>query len=524
MNPYRVQWQHVLLAYLVSKLKQFHSPCFAPIYSGVNEYRNCWESIFDGLISHPGEVGDIYVDSAKETSIKHWPDKALCHPTAQFLQNDTSITYDTHSAWIVLHPQHQLLPTIHVQHELCYIPNTNYYLRYTFSMNCATSPTPTITYDTHSAWIVLHPQHQLLPTIHIQHELCDIPNTNYYLRYAFSMNCATSPTPTITYDTHSAWIVLHPQHQLLPTIHVQHELCYIPNTNYYLRYTFSMNCATSPNTNYYLRYTYSMNCATSPTSTITYDTHSAWIVLYPQHQLLPTIHIQHELCYIPNTNYYLRYTYSMNCATSPTPTITYDTHSAWIVLHPQHQLLPTIRIQHELCYIPNTNYYLRYTFSMNCATSPTPTITYDTHSAWIVRHPQHQLLPTIHIQHELCDIPNTNYYLRYAFSMNCATSPTPTITYDTHSAWIVRHPQHQLLPTIHIQHELCDIPNTNYYLRYAFSMNCATSPTPTITYDTHSAWIVLHPQHQLLPTIHIQHELCDIPNTNYSKTFEENWR
>ena len=38
-----------------SKLRQFHLPYFASVYSAANEYKHCLEGTCDGLVSRPGE-------------------------------------------------------------------------------------------------------------------------------------------------------------------------------------------------------------------------------------------------------------------------------------------------------------------------------------------------------------------------------------------------------------------------------------------------------------------------------------
>ena len=37
------------------KLRQFHLPQCASVYSAANEYQHCWEGTCDGLASCPGE-------------------------------------------------------------------------------------------------------------------------------------------------------------------------------------------------------------------------------------------------------------------------------------------------------------------------------------------------------------------------------------------------------------------------------------------------------------------------------------
>ena len=42
------------------KLRQFHLPRFASVYSAANEYLHCWEGICDGLASSPGESVQLH--------------------------------------------------------------------------------------------------------------------------------------------------------------------------------------------------------------------------------------------------------------------------------------------------------------------------------------------------------------------------------------------------------------------------------------------------------------------------------
>ena len=39
------------------KLRQFHLPQFAPLYSAANEYQHCWECACDGLSVSTGVTG-----------------------------------------------------------------------------------------------------------------------------------------------------------------------------------------------------------------------------------------------------------------------------------------------------------------------------------------------------------------------------------------------------------------------------------------------------------------------------------
>ena len=39
----------------ILKIRQFHSPHFASVYSAVNGYHHCWEGICDGLVSFGGQ-------------------------------------------------------------------------------------------------------------------------------------------------------------------------------------------------------------------------------------------------------------------------------------------------------------------------------------------------------------------------------------------------------------------------------------------------------------------------------------
>ena len=42
------------------KLRQFHLPPFAIVYSAANEYQHCWEGTCDGLASCPGESVQLH--------------------------------------------------------------------------------------------------------------------------------------------------------------------------------------------------------------------------------------------------------------------------------------------------------------------------------------------------------------------------------------------------------------------------------------------------------------------------------
>ena len=42
------------------KLRQFHLPKFASVYSAANEYQHCWESTCDGLAPRPGESVQLH--------------------------------------------------------------------------------------------------------------------------------------------------------------------------------------------------------------------------------------------------------------------------------------------------------------------------------------------------------------------------------------------------------------------------------------------------------------------------------
>ena len=45
---------------LLLKLRQFHLPRFASVYSAANEYQHCWEGTCDGLASCPGESVQLH--------------------------------------------------------------------------------------------------------------------------------------------------------------------------------------------------------------------------------------------------------------------------------------------------------------------------------------------------------------------------------------------------------------------------------------------------------------------------------
>ena len=50
------------------KLRQFHLPRFASIYSAANEYQYCWEGTCDGLASSPGESVQLHSEDSKNPS------------------------------------------------------------------------------------------------------------------------------------------------------------------------------------------------------------------------------------------------------------------------------------------------------------------------------------------------------------------------------------------------------------------------------------------------------------------------
>ena len=60
------------------KLRQFHLPHFASVYSAANEYRQCWEGTCDGLASCPVESVQLHSKllALNGTRFKHWPSLA----------------------------------------------------------------------------------------------------------------------------------------------------------------------------------------------------------------------------------------------------------------------------------------------------------------------------------------------------------------------------------------------------------------------------------------------------------------
>ena len=61
------------------KLRQFHLPRFASVYSAANEYQHCWEGTCDGLASCPGESAQLHsrLFALNETRFRHWPSLAF---------------------------------------------------------------------------------------------------------------------------------------------------------------------------------------------------------------------------------------------------------------------------------------------------------------------------------------------------------------------------------------------------------------------------------------------------------------
>ena len=70
------------------KLRQFHLPQFASVFSATNEYQHCWDGTFDGLASCPGESVQLHSKllALNETRFKHWPSLAF-------------IAYLRHTVW-----------------------------------------------------------------------------------------------------------------------------------------------------------------------------------------------------------------------------------------------------------------------------------------------------------------------------------------------------------------------------------------------------------------------------------------
>ena len=58
------------------KLRQFHLPQFASVYSAANECQHCWEGTCNGLASCPG-VSTTALLVLNETKFKHWPSLAF---------------------------------------------------------------------------------------------------------------------------------------------------------------------------------------------------------------------------------------------------------------------------------------------------------------------------------------------------------------------------------------------------------------------------------------------------------------
>ena len=61
------------------KLRQFHLPQFASVYSAANEYQHCWEDTCDGLASCRKESVQLHSKllPLNETRFKHWPSLAF---------------------------------------------------------------------------------------------------------------------------------------------------------------------------------------------------------------------------------------------------------------------------------------------------------------------------------------------------------------------------------------------------------------------------------------------------------------
>ena len=67
-------------AWFALKLRQFHLPRFASVYSAANEYQHCWGGTCDGLASRLGESVQLYsncLQALNETRFKHWSSLAF---------------------------------------------------------------------------------------------------------------------------------------------------------------------------------------------------------------------------------------------------------------------------------------------------------------------------------------------------------------------------------------------------------------------------------------------------------------